>query len=196
MNKNINTKKKAFLLLACIWFIITFTVIQTTYAKYVTNLDANANIAISYWNILINNQDILENPDISAVMTAVLPGSEYSKPDVLVPGSLGYFDLNIDSSQVTVPFTLTVTTSINEASSLTTDFLVVGYSLDNGNTMIDLVDTDTFSLDIGADVDTTTIRIYTVWDDDGLDSTEDTLLGIQGGTAILDVNFHFDQIIN
>ena len=196
MNKNINTKKKAFLLLACIWFIITFTVIQTTYAKYVTNLDANANIAISYWNILINNQDILENPDISAVMTAVLPGSEYSKPDVLVPGSLGYFDLNIDSSQVTVPFTLTVTTSINEASSLTTDFLVVGYSLDNGNTMIDLVDTDTFSLDIGADVDTTTIRIYTVWDDDGLDSTEDTLLGIQGGTAILDVNLHFDQIIN
>ncbi len=196
MNKNINTKKKAFLLLACIWFIITFTVIQTTYAKYVTNLDANANIAISYWNILVNNQDISENPDISAVMTAVLPGSEYAKPDVLVPGSLGYFDLNIDSSQVTVPFTLTVTTSINEASSLTTDFLVVGYSLDNGNTMIDLVDTDTFSLDIGADVDTTTIRIYTVWDDDGLDSTEDTLLGIQGGTAILDVNLHFDQIIN
>ena len=93
MDKNIMTKKKAFLLLACIWFIITFTVIQTTYAKYVTNLDANANIAISYWNILVNNQDISENPDISAVMTAVLPGSEYAKPDVLVPGSLGYFDI-------------------------------------------------------------------------------------------------------
>lgn len=196
MNKNINTKKKAFLLLACIWFIITFTVIQTTYAKYVTNLDANANIAISYWNILVNNQDISENPDISAVMTAVLPGSEYAKPDVLVPGSLGYFDIHIDSSQVSVPFTVTVTTSINEASSLKTDFLVVGYSLDNGNTIQDLIDTNTFSLDIGENVDTTTIRVYTAWDDDGLDSTEDTLLGIQGGTAILDVNLHFDQIIN
>lgn len=195
MNKNINTKKKAFLLLACIWFIITFTVIQTTYAKYVTNLDANANIAISYWNILINNQDILENPDISAVMTAVLPGSEYSKPDVLVPGSVGYFDLNIDSSEVTVPFTLTVTTSINEASSLKTDFIVVGYSLDNGTTINDLIDTNTFSYDIDSDVDITTIRVYTTWDDDGLDSTEDTLLGIQGGTAILDVNLHFEQII-
>ena len=196
MNKNITTKKKAFLLLACIWFIITFSVIQTTYAKYVTNLDANANIAISYWNILVNNQDISENPDISAVMTAVLPGSEYAKPDVLVPGSLGYFDLNIDLSQVTVTFTLTVTTSINEASFLTTDFLVVGYSFDNGNTIQDLIDTNTFSCDVGADVDNTTIRVYTVWDDDGLDSTEDTLLGIQGGTAILDVNLHFDQIIN
>lgn len=196
MDKNIMTKKKAFLLLACIWFIITFTVIQTTYAKYVTNLDANANIAISYWNILVNNQDISENPDISAVMTAVLPGSEYAKPDVLVPGSLGYFDIHIDSSQVSVPFTVTVTTSINEASSLKTDFLVVGYSLDNGNTIQDLIDTNTFSLDIGENVDTTTIRVYTAWDDDGLDSTEDTLLGIQGGTAILDVNLHFDQIIN
>ena len=196
MDKNIMTKKKAFLLLACIWFIITFTVIQTTYAKYVTNLDANANIAISYWNILVNNQDISENPDISAVMTAVLPGSEYAKPDVLVPGSLGYFDIHIDSSQVSVPFTVTVTTSINEASSLKTDFLVVGYSLDNGNTIQDLIGTNTFSLDIGENVDTTTIRVYTAWDDDGLDSTEDTLLGIQGGTAILDVNLHFDQIIN
>lgn len=195
MNKNIDTKKKAFLLLACVWFIITFTVIQTTYAKYVTNLNANANIAISYWNILVNDQNISDNPDISAVMTAVLPGSEYSKSDVLVPGSTGYFDLNINSSEVTVPFTLTVTTSINEASSLKTDFIVTGYSLDNGTTINDLIDTNTFSIDVGSDVDTTSIRIYTSWDDDGLDSTEDTLLGIQGGTAILDVNLHFEQII-
>ena len=195
MNKNIDTKKKAFLLLVCVWFIITFTVIQTTYAKYVTNLDANANIAISYWNILVNDQNISDNPDISAVMTAVLPGSKYSKSDVLVPGSTGYFDLNINSSEVTVPFTLTVTTSINEASSLKTDFIVTGYSLDNGTTINDLIDTNTFSIDVGSDVDTTSIRIYTSWNDDGLDSTEDTLLGIQGGTAILDVNLHFEQII-
>ena len=60
MNTNINTKKKAFLLLACVWFIITFSVIQTTYAKYVTNLDANTNITISYWNILVHNQDIID----------------------------------------------------------------------------------------------------------------------------------------
>ena len=92
MNTNTVTKKKAFLMMACIWFIITFSVIQTTYAKYVTNLNANANISISYWNILVNNQNINENSDISAVMSVVLPGNEYAKSDVLVPGSTGYFE--------------------------------------------------------------------------------------------------------
>ena len=194
MNKNVITKKKALLLLACIWFIITFSVIQTTYAKYVTNLDANANISISYWNILVNNQNIVENSDISATMNAVFPGNEFMKNDVIVPGAVGYFDLNIDSSNVTVPFSTTVTTSINEASALTTDFVVVGYSINNGE-IIELVDTNSFSCDISLDTDTTIIRIYIIWLDDGLDSVEDTALGIAGGTAILDVYLNFEQII-
>lgn len=194
MDKNLITKKKAFLLLACIWLIISLSVVQTTYAKYVTNLDANANIAISYWNILVNNQNIAENPDISATMTAVFPGNEFMKNDVIVPGAVGYFDLNIDSSNVTVPFTITVTTSVNENSSLTTDFVVSGYSINNGE-IIELIDTNSFSYDISLDADSTIIRIYTTWLDDGLDSVEDTALGIAGGTAILDVTLNFEQII-
>ena len=194
MNTNTITKKKAFLMLACVWFIITFSVIQTTYAKYVTNLNANANISISYWNILVNNQNITENSDLSAVMSVVLPGSEYAKSDVLVPGSTGYFDLNIDSSQVTVPFTATISTAINEASSLKTDFVVTGYSIDGGE-IIELTDTNSFTYSIGSDVSNTLITIYTTWIDDGLDSTEDTSLGILGGTAILDVNVKFEQTV-
>lgn len=194
MNKNTIAKKKAFLLLACIWFIISFSVVQTTYAKYVTNLDANANISISYWNILVNNQSIIENSDISATMTAVFPGDEFMESDVIVPGATGYFDLNIDSSNVTVPFSTTVTTSINDTSSLTTDFVVAGYSIDNGE-IVELIDTNSFSYDIPLDTDSTLIRIYTTWLDDGLDSVEDTAIGIAGGTAILDVSLKFEQII-
>lgn len=194
MNTNTITKKKAFLMLACVWFIITFSVIQTTYAKYVTNLNANANISISYWNILVNSQNITENSDISAVMSVVLPGNEYAKSDVLVPGSTGYFDLNIDSSEVTVPFTATISTSINEASSLKADFVVTGYSI-NGGDFIELTDANSFTYNIASDINNTLIRIYTTWLDDSLDSTEDTSLGILGGTAILDVNVKFEQTV-
>lgn len=194
MNTNTVTKKKAFLMMACIWFIITFSVIQTTYAKYVTNLNANANISISYWNILVNNQNITENSDISAVMSVVLPGNEYAKKDVLVPGSTGYFDLNIDSSEVTVPFTTTISTIINEASSLKTDFVVTGYSI-NGGELVELADANSFTYNIASDVDNTLIRVYTTWVDDGLESTDDTSLGILGGTAILDVNVKFEQTV-
>lgn len=194
MNTNTINKKKAFLMLACVWFIITFSVIQTTYAKYVTNLNANANISISYWNILVNNQNINENSDISAVMSVVLPGNEYAKKDVLVPGSTGYFDLNIDSSEVTVPFTTTISTIINEASSLKTDFVVTGYSI-NGGELVELADANSFTYNIASDVDNTLIRVYTTWVDDGLESTDDTSLGILGGTAILDVNVKFEQTV-
>lgn len=194
MNTILTTKKKAFLILACVWFIITFTVIQSTYAKYVTNLNTNANISISYWNILVNNQNILDNSDISGNMSAVLPGSLYAKSDVIVPGSTGYFDLNIDSSNVTVPFTVTINTGINETSTLSTDFVVSGYSINNG-TITDLTDNSSFSCDIAQDDDSTIIRVFTTWTDDGLDSLEDTVLGITGGTAILNVSLNFEQIV-
>lgn len=194
MDKNLITKKKAFLLLACIWLIISLSVVQTTYAKYVTNLDANANIAISYWNILVNNQNIAENPDISATMTPVFSGNDFMKSDVIVPGAIGYFDLNIDSSNVTVPFTTTVTTNINENSALTTDLIVAGYSINDGE-IIELKDTNSFSYDISIDIDSTIIRIYVGWYDDGTDSPEDTAIGIAGGTAILDISLNFEQII-
>lgn len=195
MNNNITTKK-AFLLLACIWFIITFSIIQTTYAKYVTNLNANTNISISYWNILVNEQDIVENSDISETITCVLPGNTYSKADVLVPGSTGYFDLNINSSEVNVPFKLRVTSAVNETSSLTTDLKVSGYSIDGGDIVELADDVLDFSCNIAQDTDSTLIRVYTTWVDDGLDSKEDTALGITGGTAILDVTLDFEQIIN
>ena len=195
MNNNITTKK-AFLLLACIWFIITFSIIQTTYAKYVTNLNANTNISISYWNILVNEQDIVENSDISETITCVLPGNTYSKAGVLVPGSTGYFDLNINSSEVNVPFKLTVTSAVNETSSLTTDLKVSGYSIDGGDIVELSDDVLDFSCNIAQDTDSTLIRVYTTWVDDGLDSKEDTALGITGGTAILDVTLDFEQIIN
>lgn len=188
------TTKKVLLLLACIWFIITFSIIQTTYAKYVTNLNANTNISISYWNILVNEQDIIENSDISGSMTCVFPGSAYSKSDVIVPGATGYFDLNIDSSKVSVPFKLTVTSAINETSTLTTDLKVSGYSIDGGD-IIELTDDAlNFSCNVAQDTDSTLVRVYTTWVDDGQDSKEDTELGITGGTAILDVTLDFEQI--
>lgn len=195
MNTVIPAKKKAFLILACLWFIISFSVIQTTYAKYITNLDTGTNIAISYWNILVNSQDIIDNSDISGTMTAVFPENDYKKADVIVPGSTGYFDLNIDSSAVNVPFTVTVSTAINETSTLKDKLIITGYSI-NGQDIVELQDETSFTSTIGKDATSTIIRVYATWADDGAESKEDTALGISGGTAILDVNLKFDQIAN
>ena len=197
MKKNITTtKKKSFLLLACIWFILSFSVIESTYAKYITNVNANANIAIAYWNISVNTLDISENTNLSSKMFAVFPGDSYSLPDVIVPNSTGYFDLNIDSSKVFVPFALNINIGINEESDLKNGFIISGYSLDNGTTITTFEDNQTYlSIDIPEDSDSTTIKVYITWLDDGLDSIEDTSLGISGGNVILDVDLSFSQIV-
>ena len=54
-------KKRVILLLACLWFIISFMVIKSTYAKYLTTVDANTNIGISMWSMIVNQQNILNN---------------------------------------------------------------------------------------------------------------------------------------
>ena len=196
MKNNIYGKKNFFLLLSCMWFIITFSVIQTTYAKYVTNVDAFANITIAYWNISVNTQDIIENSNLTSVMSTVFPGDSYSLPGVIVPNSTGYFDINVDSSKVSVPFTLNVNTKINESSALKSDFIISGYSLDNGTTITSFENGKTsFSLDIAKDTNATAIKIYVIWFDDVLDSIEDTALGISSGSAVLDVDLSFSQIV-
>lgn len=195
MNKNF-LNKKTYLILALIWFFITFSMIESTYAKYVTNLGASANIAISYWNIKVNEQDILENAELTSMMTIVAPGNDYAKADVIVPNATGYFDINIDSSELQLPFNVTISTSLNSSSDLKKDFILTGYSVNNGSIITELGDDGaSFTYPVQATRDTTIIRVYTTWQDDGLPSTDDTALGISGGKVILDVNLSFSQAV-
>lgn len=189
--------KKSFLILTIIWVIITFNLIKITYAKYVTNLDTATNVSISCWNISVNNQDLLESNDISNVLKLELLENQYAKDNVIVPGSIAYFDLNINSKNTNVGFTVTVTPTINENSTLSKDFVILGYSIDGNNTITELSsDTSNFSYDIAKETESTLIRVYITWKNDGTDSIEDTNLGISGGNLITDVHLKFEQLTN
>lgn len=188
--------KKSFFILTIVWVIITFNLIKTTYAKYVTNLDASTNVSISCWNISVNTTDILENSDISNVLTLNLLENQYAKNDVIVPGSVAYFDLNINSANSNVGFTVTVTPTINENSTLSEDFVVLGYSIDGADTITKLSDDNasSFSHTVSKETTSSLIRVYITWEDDGTDSIEDTNLGILGGNLITDVYLKFEQL--
>lgn len=189
--------KKSFLILTIIWLIITFNLIKITYAKYVTDLDTATNISISSWNISVNNQDLLESNDISNVLKLELLENQYAKDDVIVPGSVAYFDLNINSVNTNVGFLVTVTPTINENSTLSKDFVILGYSIDGNSTITELPDdASSFSYTVAKEIESTLIRVYITWEDDGTDSIEDTNLGISGGNLITDVHLKFEQLTN
>lgn len=84
-------KKRVLLILALLWFIISFLVIKVTYAKYLSSIDSNASIGISAWKIKLNNQDVIQNSDFSNNLELIFPGDDYYKEDTIVPGALRIF---------------------------------------------------------------------------------------------------------
>lgn len=197
---NINFNKKTFIILALIWVIITFNLIRSTYAKYVTELDTNASIAISRWDLSLNDQNIINDNDLSNILRLNIVENEYARNNFIVPGSVGYIDLDIDSTNTNVDFTTKADITFKEDSTLTDQFIIFGYSAVNDISEItddtpvtQLDEGSALSYDISKTTNNTFIRIYVTWEDDGTDSVEDTLMGISNGKLDLHVKLTFEQ---
>lgn len=165
-----NKKKKLFLslcLLLCIF--LTVLTIKDTYAKYITSTSGDANINIARWKILINNEDVVKQTEISKILTPVFPGNSNIAKNVLAPTSEGYVDLLIDAEDTDVSLNTEITTE-KSTDSAVEDFIISGYSIDDGD-RVDL-DTENGELSINKNIlyeDTTKsfkIRIYLKWNDD------------------------------
>ena len=112
------TKKKLLYCISCLFLIISLSVIKNTYAKYITSADGDANINIARWKILVNNQDIEQNKELSNVITPVFDGNDNIASNVIAPTAEGYFDILIDASNTDVSLRYEVTTSDNEDSAV------------------------------------------------------------------------------
>ena len=175
-------------------------IVRQTYAKYMNTTQGNTNITIARWRILVNNQDIRNNPEITETITPVLLENEHIKPGVIAPTSEGYFDIVIDSSDVDVSFNYTITPSIQE-NSCVKDLNVTGYSLNNGE-IISVVDNAPISNNIlyKDGITTTSIRIHIKWTDDEtatMDNKADTQTTIdETCKGNINVTLNFIQLQN
>ena len=191
-------KKKVLIILACLWIIISFLIIRVTYAKYLSTLDSNANIGISSWKILLNTQDIINNSDFSNNLSLEFPGSDYYLEDCIVPGVVGYFDLVIDSSNITLPFGFVVTATSDQNSDIA-DAKIIGYQYIGQQNYITYLNSQVTTVQGSANgtVNSTTLRVYVSWDDDPntqtLTDAQDTAIALAGGDAIINVNVAFTQ---
>ena len=192
--------KKLILFISCISLILCLLIVRQTYAKYMNTTEGNTNITIARWRILVNNQDIRNNPEITETITPVLLENEHIKPGVIAPTSEGYFDIVIDSSDVDVSFNYTITPSIQE-NSCVKDLNVTGYSLNNGE-IISVVDNAPISNNIlyKDGITTTSIRIHIKWTDDEtatMDNKEDTQTTIdETCKGNINVTLNFIQLQN
>lgn len=190
--------KKIKLIVAFVSLLISFNFIQETYAKYVKNVEGNAEMAVARWRILVNNENIRTGSLAASTITPVFAGNTHIANDVIAPLSTGYFDIIIDSSETDVSFTYTISSSVNENSDVS-DLVTTGYSINGGAT----VNFTTYNTDITGTINygattPTSIRIYVMWDDAvataTMDNTDDTDATYStNANATLDVNLTFQQ---
>ena len=186
--------KKVYLLLALASLLLLVSVIQNTYAKYISKATANSNFTIASWNFKVNNQDINANSNFSNVIVPVFENNPNIKDNVIAPTSEGYFDINIDHSNVDVSFTEKISLNFSEANTVS-DLKITGYAINDGS-IIEFngneISTDCLLSD---NVKINKYRIYVTWiDGDGQtmqnkDDTEAT----KNGNASISVSLSFIQ---
>lgn len=152
----------------------------STYARYLTALTATSTVELGSWLIKVNNQNIIENADLSEKIIPVFESNpEYIAEDKIVPTSTGYVEINIDYEKVNVPFKYEVSFSQGN-STILEDFKFTSYSI-NGGSLTSVDDSNTMITETISPTETNRTRsllLNFAW----IDNTDETLNDIQDTT--------------
>ena len=191
-------KKKIILLLACLSLIIFVGSTAYTYAKYFSQTKRDIGTNIKKWSIKVNNNDITTGTTLSDKITATFTGSEHIAKNTMAPGSEGYFEINLDYSNVEVSFEYEI--SIVENNTVP-DISI--YKLEVDGTEIEgngLNISNVININTDDDTDKKKdIKVCIRWNDDEangatLSDEEDTQVTINNDSLDFDVKLSFIQI--
>jgi len=164
-----------------------------------------------YWQIFVNTTDITANSETSITFEPVMYENEHVANNVIAPTSSGYFDINIDPTNVDVSFKYTIDfekVSENMPDVKIKEYAIVPKNYEENNTLEfipvtdDKIETEMI-LNKEKAFEPFTLRVVFEWYDgeDGLmDDEADTALGLQAATE--DVSFKvnatitFEQILS
>lgn len=96
--------KKIKILALLISLSVSLCLMSHTYSRYIADATGNIDAIFAKWQILLNNTDITTNTSSSLAFVPVLESDENIKENVIAPSSKGYFDINIDPTNVDVSF--------------------------------------------------------------------------------------------
>ena len=138
---------------------------------------------------------------MSSNLTLTFPEETYHIADVIVPNAIGYFDLNLDISNVTLPFEYTITATPAVDNEIA-DIKIIGYSLNGNNSTITYLENGETEItgSLADTVNSYSVRVYMQWNDDvtteTLNDDADTSLALNEALAKITANVKFEQITN
>ncbi len=187
-------KRKIIFFISLMSLFYCVSLMQETYAKYVSSAGANAYLTVARWNVLVNNQDIVDNSNFTDTIVPTFAGTSNIKSGVIAPTAEGSFDITIDGTDTDVSFTYTVT--LEDAQDNTVDDLVITkYVIDNVEYQYTNGITNNILLnDVNRSV---TITFFVKWNDDAatqtMDNADDTEATVDG-VASVKVNVNVIQL--
>ena len=119
--------KKARIIAILIILTIAVGIVSDTYSKYIANTTGNLDIMFADWEILVNNIDVTNETSSNITFNPILEDNPNIASNVIAPSSKGYFDINIDPSNVDVSFMYDINFAIENQDI--PDFKITKYAL-------------------------------------------------------------------
>ena len=119
--------KKVRIIAILVILTIAVGIVSDTYSKYIANTTGNFDMMFANWEILVNNIDVTNETSSNITFNPILEDNPNVKNGVLAPSSKGYFDINIDPSNVDVSFTYDINFAVENEDI--PDFKITKYAL-------------------------------------------------------------------
>ena len=202
--KKMDKKDLKFIIVFIVVLACSFTYLyQSSYAKYRKRVTTDMDLNVAKWTIKINNEDIKNNKKLTNKLVPEFEESEYTKANVLAPGSKGYCDIVIDSSNVDVNFEISLIAKVPPESAIV-DLRVTDYIINpsdantNKETYTELQE---INIPVVHNTPQTVIRLFIKWDDDPttqkMDNEADTNAAVDTSSeALIEINTNFTQVNN
>ena len=204
-------KRKCKILFIIASLALTLSLMSNTYSRYVANTTGNLDMLFANWQILVNENDILDGSSSSIQITPVILENEHISQNKVAPSTQGYFDINIDPSNVDVSFAYQVDIEVlnkNIPDLMITKYAILDSSFIEGDEIItntlennQLASSLIYQNDIeDYSFEPFTIRIYFEWYDgidEAMDDEADTQIGKDAAnnntTLQIAATIHFEQ---
>lgn len=187
----------------------SLSMMSNTYSRYIASTTNSIETPFAKWQIMINNEDITSNNEASITFNPIIEKNENVKENTIAPSSKGYFDINIDPTNVDVSFSYKI--NLNIENDNMPDLLITKYAILDENYIegdeLNLINLDNNEISNSMIYNNSTFNKYTIrvffeWyegENELMNDQDDTNIGKDAVTnnnkLIINANIEFKQII-
>jgi hypothetical protein len=119
--------KKFKVLIVIASLAITLSLMSNTYSRYVASSEGNVEIEFAKWQLLVNTVDVTSSSTSNISFEPVIETNVNIAKNKVAPSSTGYFDIEIDPTNVDVSFKYTI--DLNIDSEKVPDLMITKYAV-------------------------------------------------------------------